>query len=74
MAPNVYASVTLVQPHNHTHNDAPIRLFGVIPVSYTHLIAPLDSGMSSALTVFTASGSQCGMRTGPPPSLAASIA
>ena len=26
MAPNVYASVTLVQPHNHTHNDAPIRL------------------------------------------------
>ncbi len=28
--PNVYASVTLVQPHNHTHNDAPIRLFGVI--------------------------------------------
>ena len=30
MAPNVYASVTLVQPHNHTHNDAPIRLFGVV--------------------------------------------
>lgn len=30
MAPNVYASVTLVQPHNYTHNDAPIRLFGVV--------------------------------------------
>lgn len=30
MAPNVYASVTLIQPHNYTHNDAPIRLFGVV--------------------------------------------
>lgn len=29
MTPNVYASVTLVQPHNSTLNDAPIRLFGV---------------------------------------------
>lgn len=29
MTPNVYASVTLVQPHNNTLNDAPIRLFGV---------------------------------------------
>lgn len=29
MAPNVYVSVTLVQPHNSTLNDAPIRLFGV---------------------------------------------
>ena len=30
MAPNVYVSVSLVQPHNYTHNDAPIRLFGVV--------------------------------------------
>lgn len=29
MSPNVYVSVTLVQPHNNTLNDAPIRLFGV---------------------------------------------
>lgn len=29
MAPNVYVSATLVQPHNSTLNDAPIRLFGV---------------------------------------------
>ena len=29
MAPNIYVSVTLVQPHNSTLNDAPIRLFGV---------------------------------------------
>ena len=29
MTPNVYASVTLIQPHNTTVNDAPIRLFGI---------------------------------------------
>ncbi|WP_290540309.1 MG2 domain-containing protein [Alistipes sp.] len=30
MAPNVYVSVSLVQPHANTLNDAPIRLFGVL--------------------------------------------
>ena len=29
MAPNVYASVMLVQPYGNSANDAPIRLFGV---------------------------------------------
>ena len=29
MAPNVYASVSLIQPYNSTENDAPIRMFGV---------------------------------------------
>lgn len=29
MAPNIYASVTLVQPHDVSYNDAPIRMFGV---------------------------------------------
>lgn len=41
MAPNVYVHVTLVQPHAQTKNDAPIRLYGVIPVTVddpeTHL-------------------------------------
>jgi alpha-2-macroglobulin len=32
MAPNVYVSVTLIQPHAQTKNDAPIRLYGTIPV------------------------------------------
>lgn len=32
MAPNVYLYVTLLQPHSQTVNDAPIRLYGVIPV------------------------------------------
>lgn len=32
MAPNVYCFVTLLQPHNQTENDRPIRLFGVVPM------------------------------------------
>jgi uncharacterized protein YfaS (alpha-2-macroglobulin family) len=32
MAPNVYINVTLIQPHGQVKNDAPIRLFGVVPV------------------------------------------
>ncbi|MGB0176568.1 MAG: alpha-2-macroglobulin family protein, partial [Owenweeksia sp.] len=33
MAPNVYLSASLIQPHQQTINDRPIRLFGVVPVS-----------------------------------------
>ena len=32
MAPNAYIYVTLLQPHSQTINDAPIRLYGVVPV------------------------------------------
>ncbi|MCK5337940.1 MAG: alpha-2-macroglobulin, partial [Bacteroidales bacterium] len=32
MAPNVYVSITLVQPHAQSKNDAPIRLYGTIPI------------------------------------------
>lgn len=32
MAPNVYAFVTLIQPHGQTENDVPIRLYGAIPL------------------------------------------
>ncbi|MDX9751905.1 MAG: MG2 domain-containing protein, partial [Flavobacteriales bacterium] len=32
MVPNVYAQVTVVQPHAHTMNDLPIRLYGVVPL------------------------------------------
>ncbi len=32
MAPNVYAYVTLIQPHGQTLNDMPVRLYGVVPV------------------------------------------
>jgi uncharacterized protein YfaS (alpha-2-macroglobulin family) len=32
MAPNVFANVTLLQPHAQTVNDLPIRMYGVIPL------------------------------------------
>ncbi len=41
MAPNIYVNVTLIQPHAQTINDAPIRMYGVIPIEVedpaTHL-------------------------------------
>lgn len=32
MAPNIYVYITLIQPHDQTANDLPIRMYGVIPV------------------------------------------
>ncbi|WP_191014316.1 alpha-2-macroglobulin family protein [Treponema zioleckii] len=32
MAPNIYAHVTLLQPHGQKENSLPIRLYGVVPV------------------------------------------
>ena len=32
MAPNIYLSITYLQPHGQTVNDRPIRLYGVIPI------------------------------------------
>lgn len=31
MAPNAYVHISLIQPHEQTVNDRPIRMFGVIP-------------------------------------------
>lgn len=33
MSPNIYVNISLLQPHNQTKNDLPIRLYGVIPIS-----------------------------------------
>ena len=33
MAPNIYVNISLLQPHNQTKNDLPMRLYGVIPIS-----------------------------------------
>ncbi|NND63369.1 MAG: hypothetical protein HKN48_09265, partial [Flavobacteriaceae bacterium] len=33
MAPNVYVNISLLQPHEQTKNDLPIRLYGVVPIS-----------------------------------------
>jgi hypothetical protein len=32
MAPNIYATVSLLQPHRQTINDLPIRMYGSIPL------------------------------------------
>ncbi len=32
MAPNVYAYVSVIQPHSQTINDMPVRLYGIVPV------------------------------------------
>lgn len=32
MAPNVYAYVTVIQPHAQTINDMPVRSYGIVPV------------------------------------------
>ncbi|MBR4827074.1 MAG: alpha-2-macroglobulin [Bacteroidales bacterium] len=46
MLPNVYAFVTLVQPHQTSLNDAPIRLYGVQNINVedesSHLVPVLD--------------------------------
>lgn len=41
MAPNAFLHVTMIQPHNSTANDLPIRMYGVMPIMvddpFTHL-------------------------------------
>ncbi|MBC7936866.1 MAG: hypothetical protein H7Y86_16080 [Rhizobacter sp.] len=32
MAPNIYATVSLLQPHSQTLNDLPLRMYGSIPI------------------------------------------
>lgn len=32
MAPNVFVNISLLQPHEQTKNDLPIRLYGIIPL------------------------------------------
>jgi uncharacterized protein YfaS (alpha-2-macroglobulin family) len=32
MAPNVFVSISLLQPHQVSENDLPIRLYGIIPI------------------------------------------
>ncbi len=47
MSPNIYAYVTLLQPHKDKKNDRPIRLYGVIPIMVddpaTVLVPVLDA-------------------------------
>ena len=36
MAPNVYVHISLLQPHEQTVNDLPIRMYGIMPVFVTN--------------------------------------
>lgn len=46
MAPNSFIHITLIQPHAHTKNDLPIRMYGVIPIivddPLTHISPLID--------------------------------
>ncbi|MDR0815704.1 MAG: hypothetical protein LBN37_08155, partial [Bacteroidales bacterium] len=42
MVPNVYVHISLIQPHARTTNDAPIRLYGVIPLLVEDLTTKLQ--------------------------------
>jgi uncharacterized protein YfaS (alpha-2-macroglobulin family) len=47
MAPNVYAYVSVIQPHSQTINDMPVRLYGVVPV----MVEDPGTRLSPQLTV-----------------------
>jgi uncharacterized protein YfaS (alpha-2-macroglobulin family) len=48
MAPNIYAYVTVVQPHAQTINDMPMRLYGIVPVMVEDSETRLTPQISSA--------------------------
>ena len=48
MAPNVYAYVTVIQPHAQTINDMPIRLYGIVPVMVEDPATRLSPGIEMA--------------------------
>lgn len=47
MAPNFYVHISLLQPHKHTANDLPLRMYGVQPV----LVSNKDSHLNPVVTV-----------------------
>ncbi|MDO5104651.1 alpha-2-macroglobulin [Capnocytophaga sp.] len=51
MTPNVYFYVTLLQPHAHSANDAPIRLYGVLPISVVDKQTRLEPVIQMAETL-----------------------
>ena len=66
MAPNIFANVTLLQPHSQTLNDLPIRMYGVIPLHIEDqetilkpvikMAATLKPEVESQLTISETSG------------------
>ena len=48
MAPNVYVSVSLIQPHSGRENDRPLRLFGIVPLLVSDPATRLEPHLSVA--------------------------
>lgn len=42
MSPTVYAHVALIQPHNRTEKDLPMRMYGVIPINVENPVTKLE--------------------------------
>ncbi|MCB0641253.1 MAG: alpha-2-macroglobulin, partial [Phaeodactylibacter sp.] len=42
MTPNIYAHVSLIQPHAQTENDLPIRMYGLLPITVVDPKTKLD--------------------------------
>lgn len=48
MSPNIYAHVTLIQPHSQTANDLPIRMYGIVPIEVTDKATVLSPKINMA--------------------------
>lgn len=46
MAPNVFIHITLLQPHENTKNDLPIRMYGVVPINVENKDSHLEPVIS----------------------------
>ena len=51
MTPNVYAHVSLLQPHAQTANDLPIRMYGVIPIRVEDPVTHLQPQIAMPETI-----------------------
>lgn len=51
MAPNIYATVSLIQPHAQTINDLPIRMYGTIPILIEDKNTKLTPVINTAATI-----------------------
>lgn len=48
MVPNVYVSVSLIQPQEQTNNDRPIRMFGILPITVVNPSTAFGIGIKTA--------------------------
>jgi uncharacterized protein YfaS (alpha-2-macroglobulin family) len=46
MAPNVFVHITLLQPHENTKNDLPIRMYGIVPIKVENKDSHLEPVIS----------------------------